>query len=83
MLTLPPSPWKEFLQALDAKMTEVCTLPCFGGFAVTLEYGISRTTSDIDVLDVAPPRVVDILIREAHWKLDTRLTEENLAYFAA
>ena len=64
MLTLPPSPWKEFLQALDAKMTEVCTLPCFGGFAVTLEYGISRTTSDIDVLDVAPPRVVDILMRE-------------------
>jgi len=64
LLTLPPSPWKEFLQVLDAKMAEVCTLPCFGGFAVTLEYGISRTTSDIDVLDVAPPRVVDILIRE-------------------
>ena len=64
MLTLPPSPWKEFLQALDAKMTEVCTLPCFGGFAVTQEYGIGRLTSDIDVLDVAPPHVVDFLMRE-------------------
>jgi len=64
LLTLPPSPWKEFLQALDAKMTEVCTLPCFGGFAVTQEYGISRLTSDIDVLDVAPPHAVDFLMRE-------------------
>jgi hypothetical protein len=45
-------------------MTEVCTLPCFGGFAVTQEYGISRLTSDIDVLDVAPPRAVDFLMRE-------------------
>ena len=61
---MPPSPWKEFLLALDAKMTEICTLPCFGGFAVTQEYGISRLTSDIDVLDVAPPRAVDFLIRE-------------------
>jgi len=64
LFTLPPSPWKEFLLALDAKMTEVCTLPCFGGFAVTQEYGISRQTSDIDVLDVDPPRAVDFLIRE-------------------
>jgi hypothetical protein len=62
--TLPPSPWKEFLQALDARMTEVCKLPCFGGFAVTMEYGISRPTADIDVLDVAPPSAVEILIRE-------------------
>lgn len=65
MPTLPPSPWKEFLQALDAKMAEACTLPCFGGFAVALEYGISKQTSDIDVLDVAPPHVVDTLIKEA------------------
>jgi hypothetical protein len=39
-------------------------LPLLGGFAVTLEYGISRPTYDIDVLDVAPARVVDILMRE-------------------
>jgi hypothetical protein len=62
--TLPPSPWKEFLQALDAKMTEACRLPCFGGFAVTLAYGLSRLTFDIDVLDVAPPRAVEVLTRE-------------------
>ena len=63
MPTLPPSPWKEFLQALDAQLTEVCTLPCFGGFVVTLEYGIIRPipTSDLDVLDVAPPSMVRTL----------------------
>ena len=31
-------------------MTEACRLPCFGGFAVTLAYGLSRLTFDIDVL---------------------------------
>jgi hypothetical protein len=45
-------------------MTEACKLPCFGGFAVTLEYGISRLTSDIDVLDVAPRNAVEVLMRE-------------------
>jgi len=61
---LPPSPWKEFLQSLDEKMTGVCTLPCFGGFAITLEYGISRSTADIDVLDVAPPSAIRTLMCE-------------------
>lgn len=34
------------------------------GFAVSLEYGISRLTSDIDVLDVASPRMVAVLMKE-------------------
>jgi hypothetical protein len=45
-------------------MTEACRLPCFGGFAVTLAYGLSRLTFDIDVLDVAPPRAVEALMQE-------------------
>lgn len=45
-------------------MTEHCVLSCFGGFAVTLEYGLSRFTADIDVLDVAPRTAVDFLMRE-------------------
>jgi hypothetical protein len=64
LTTFPPSPWNEFLQALDTKLTEVCTLHCFGGFAVTLAYGISRPTGDIDVLNVAPRTARDILMRE-------------------
>lgn len=65
MPTYPPEPWKDFLLELDARMPEPCKLPCFGGFAVTQAYGISRATSDIDVLDVAPPRVVDFLVKQA------------------
>ena len=64
MPIFPPSPSKEFLQDLDEAVNEACRLPCFGGFAVTLEYGISRLTSDIDVLDVAPPRMVATLMKE-------------------
>lgn len=65
MPALPPSPWKEFLQALDAQLRETCVLNCFGGFAVTLAYGISRTTQDIDVLDVAPHRMAGELLNLA------------------
>ncbi|WP_213804069.1 hypothetical protein [Granulicella sp. dw_53] len=38
---------------LDA-VEEVTALPCLGGFVVTECYGNLRTTSDFDVLDVAP-----------------------------
>jgi len=62
--TLPPSPWYEFLEELDTKLDEPCRLPCFGGFAVTIEYVISRSTSDIDVLDVAPRKLGKVLLRE-------------------
>jgi hypothetical protein len=52
--TLPPSPWKEFLQDLDDHLGEVCHLAIFGGFAVTQVYGVGRPTADIDVLEVTP-----------------------------
>jgi hypothetical protein len=45
-------------------VAEACKLTCFGGFAATLEYGISRLTVDIDLLDVAPPRMVATLMKE-------------------
>ena len=61
----PPEPWLSFLRELDSIIPESCKLPCFGGFAVTEVYGISRATSDIDVLDVAPPRVVNFLMERA------------------
>lgn len=64
MLVFPPNPWKEFLQDLDAVVPESCRLPCFGGFAVTLAYGISRSTADIDVFDVAPPWMAAVLMKE-------------------
>jgi hypothetical protein len=62
---LPPSPWREFLQEIDKQITEVCRLPVFGGFAVTQVYGLSRETSDFDVLDVSPRNIVRTLIEIA------------------
>jgi len=49
-----PEPWRSFLQALDARATEETRLDCMGGFVVTVLYGFSRETSDLDVLMIAP-----------------------------
>jgi len=49
---VPPEPWRSFLQELDAQLKGVVTLRCLGGFVVTQQYGLGRSTSDIDVLSV-------------------------------
>lgn len=49
-----PEPWASFLKALDRQLTENVDLHCIGGFVVTLQYGLSRTTSDIDILTALP-----------------------------
>lgn len=46
----PKEPWRSFLLAIDEKLDEAVSLHCIGGFAVTLYYGVSRTTSDLDFL---------------------------------
>lgn len=46
----PPEPWASFLRALDDALEEATTLHCIGGFVVTMQFGLSRTTSDIDIL---------------------------------
>ena len=51
---LPPDPWRGFLAALDSLIAEPADLHCFGGFVVSLQYGLSRETSDIDVLAAHP-----------------------------
>ena len=49
-----PEPWHSFLGELDQEATEETRLDCMGGFVVTLLYGLSRATSDLDVLLIAP-----------------------------
>jgi hypothetical protein len=44
----------QFLTELDKIVSEVTVMHCFGGFAVTQKYGLSRLTSDLDVLEIAP-----------------------------
>ncbi len=49
-----PEPWLSFLRALDAAAHEEVRLDCMGGFVVTMVYGFSRPTGDLDVLEIAP-----------------------------
>ena len=49
-----PEPWRAFLKALDESLLEGVQLHCIGGFVVTLLYGLSRETSDMDVLTAVP-----------------------------
>lgn len=49
-----PEPWLSFLRELDSAVHEEVRLDCMGGFVVTLVYGFSRPTGDLDVLEIAP-----------------------------
>jgi len=50
----PPEPWASFIRALDEAIDVDVQLHCLGGFVVTLQFGLSRATSDIDVLAAVP-----------------------------
>lgn len=52
--TIPPEPWHSFLKELDAVAFEEVHFQCMGGFVVTQLYGLKRSTSDLDVLSIAP-----------------------------
>ena len=47
-------PWLSFPRELDSTAQEEVRLDCMGGFVVTLVYGFSRATGDLDVLEIAP-----------------------------
>ncbi len=47
-------PWRSFLRALDARLTEKTSLHCMGGFAVSVLYRMARPTADLDVLSLVP-----------------------------
>ena len=52
-----PEPWLSFLRELDSMAHEDVLLECMGGFVVTMVYGFSRPTGDLDVLEIAPAEV--------------------------
>lgn len=60
-----PAPWGEFLDALDSRLGAPTDLHCIGGFVMTLQYGISRATADIDVMEAAPTSSLTELQRVA------------------
>jgi Nucleotidyltransferase of unknown function (DUF6036) len=47
-------PWRSFLEELDQQSIAETRMDCMGGFVVTVLYGFSRETSDLDVLLIAP-----------------------------
>jgi hypothetical protein len=49
-----PEPWLSFLRELDSPVDEDIRLDCMGGFVVSMVYGFSRPTGDLDVLEIAP-----------------------------
>ena len=49
-----PEPWLSFLRELDSSVQEDIRLDCMGGFVVSMVYGFSRPTGDLDVLEIAP-----------------------------
>lgn len=49
-----PEPWRSFLDELDELAAAETRLDCMGGFVVTQLYGYSRTTADLDVMEIAP-----------------------------
>jgi hypothetical protein len=50
----PPEPWVSFLKALDGALRDSVDLHCIGGFVITMHFGASRATSDIDILAAVP-----------------------------
>lgn len=52
-----PEPWNAFLMELDACAPSTVCLECIGGFVVTMLYGMSRSTGDLDVVEIAPRSV--------------------------
>ncbi len=49
-----PEPWLSFLRELDSAVNEDIRLDCMGGFIISMVYGFSRPTGDLDVLEIAP-----------------------------
>ena len=52
-----PEPWNAFLKELDTCAPSTVRLECTGGFVVTMLYGMSRSTGDLDVIQIAPRSV--------------------------
>ena len=56
-----PSPWAEFLDELDALLSEHVQIHCIGGFVVSVFYGLPRPTGDVDYYSALPVHCVNTL----------------------
>jgi len=49
-----PSPWAEFLSAVDQSLSSKVEIHCLGGFVLTVVYDLPRTTADLDYVAIVP-----------------------------
>ena len=57
-----PEPWHTFLLELDEALNEETSLHCFGGFVMSMCYGLERQTVDIDFVSIIPSDQRKILV---------------------
>ncbi len=70
-------PWRTFFEVLDQELSSSCDLHCFGGFVLTEHYGVTRSTIDVDVVDVRGVEVAEIARRAGR---DSPLHRRHRAY---
>lgn len=80
-----PEPWRAFLADLDALISadprfgaEPILLHCTGGFVFTILYGLERATNDIDIIEVVPSALMQLILQLAG--KGTALAEEHKVY---
>ena len=61
----PPEPWRSFLAQIDRLATQAIELHCIGGFVVSVKYGLSRPTGDIDIVEAKPADAKPWLVQTA------------------
>lgn len=54
-------PWPDFLNAIDAQLSQQLSLHCIGGFVLKALYGLPRFTGDLDYIEVVPRSAVNEL----------------------
>jgi len=79
-----PEPWLSFLRELDSSVQEDIRLDCMGGFVVSMVYGFSRPTGDLDVLEIAPREagrpMLELGMQGGRYTRSTRFTLTMLAW---
>jgi hypothetical protein len=54
-----PKPWPDFLNEVDAQLSQEVNLHCIGGFVLAALYGIPRPTADLDYIQAVPREAAD------------------------
>jgi len=65
-------PWLSFLKEIDDSLESEISFHCFGAFAITVQFGLARETSDVDVMSG--------IVREHHDNLVALAGKDSLLH---